>query len=72
MKLDVGKMTRKEQNYGILPSMGTLGLMGMVDAFDELVHNNLQDTAHKPENIAFPVTYACYVVNRTIGVKRVC
>lgn len=52
MKLDVGKMTRKEQNYGILPSMGTLGLMGMVDAFDELVHNNLQDTAHQTENIA--------------------
>lgn len=52
MKLDVGKMTRREQNYGILPSMGTLGLLGMVDAFDELVHNNLQDTKHHPANIA--------------------
>jgi aldehyde:ferredoxin oxidoreductase len=52
MKLDVGKMTRKEQNYGILPSMGTLGLLGMVDAFDELIHNNLKDTSHEPENIA--------------------
>ena len=38
MKLDAGKMTRREQNYGILSSMGTLGLLGMVDAFDELVH----------------------------------
>ena len=52
MKLDVGKMTRQEQNYGILPSLGTLGLLGMVDAFDELVHNNLQDTKHKHDNIA--------------------
>jgi aldehyde:ferredoxin oxidoreductase len=52
MKLDVGKMTRREQNYGILPSMGTLGLLGMVDAFDELVHNNMQDTKHDSGDIA--------------------
>lgn len=51
MKMDVGKMTRREQNYGILPSMGTLGLLGMVAAFDELMHNNMRDTKHSPENI---------------------
>ena len=51
MKLDVGKLTRQERNYGILPSMGTLGLLGMVDAFDELIHNNMQDTKHNLENI---------------------
>jgi len=52
MKLDVGKMTRRERNYGILPSMGTLGLLGMVDAFDELVHNNMQDTKHDSGDVA--------------------
>ena len=51
MKLDVGKLTRQERNYGILPSMGTLGLLGMVDAFDELIHNNMQDTKHSLEDI---------------------
>jgi aldehyde:ferredoxin oxidoreductase len=51
LKLDVGKMTRQEKHYGILPSMGTLGLLGMVDAFDELMHNNMQDTKHSPEDI---------------------
>lgn len=52
MKLDVGKMTRREQNYGILSSMGTLGLLGMVDAFDELIHNNMQNTKHDSGDIA--------------------
>jgi aldehyde:ferredoxin oxidoreductase len=52
LKLDVGKLTRREEDYGILSSMGTLGLLGMVDAFDQLVHNNMQDTHHRPEDIA--------------------
>lgn len=51
MKMDVGKMTRKERHYGIMPSMGTLGLLGMVDAFDELIHNNMKDTKHNLEDI---------------------
>ena len=51
MKMDVGKMTRREENYGILPSMGTLGILGMVAAFDELIHNNMRDTKHSPEEI---------------------
>ncbi len=51
MKLDLGKMTRKEKSYGILPSMGTLGLLGMVNNFDQLIHNNMRDTSHNEENI---------------------
>jgi aldehyde:ferredoxin oxidoreductase len=52
MKLDVGKITRREKNFGILSSMGTLGLLGMVDAFDELIHNNMRDTKHASGDIA--------------------
>jgi len=52
LKLDMGKMTRKEQAYGILSSMGTLGLLGMVCNYDELVHNNMRDTLHRGEDIA--------------------
>lgn len=51
MKLDLGKMTRKEKAYGILPSMGTLGLLGMVNNFDQLIHNNMLDTSHAEEDI---------------------
>jgi aldehyde:ferredoxin oxidoreductase len=51
LKLDVGKMTRKEQAYGILSSMGTLGFLGMVCNYDELVHNNMRDTHHRIEDI---------------------
>jgi aldehyde:ferredoxin oxidoreductase len=51
LKLDVGKMTRKEQAYGILSSMGTLGLLGMVCNYHELVHNNMRDTHHRAGDI---------------------
>jgi aldehyde:ferredoxin oxidoreductase len=51
LKLDVGKMTRKEQAYGILSSMGTLGILGMVHHYHELVHNNMSDTRHRDEDI---------------------
>jgi aldehyde:ferredoxin oxidoreductase len=51
LKLDVGKMTRKEQAYGILSSMGTLGFLGMVCNYNELVHNNMRDTHHRVEDI---------------------
>jgi aldehyde:ferredoxin oxidoreductase len=47
LKLDVGKMTRKEQAYGIFSSMGTLGILGMVYNYHELAHNNMHDTRHK-------------------------
>ncbi|MBN2318624.1 MAG: hypothetical protein JXR49_06090 [Acidobacteria bacterium] len=51
MKLDLGKMTRKEKAYGILSSMGTLGILGMVHNYNELVHNNMQNTRHRDEDI---------------------
>ncbi len=51
MKLDLGKMTRKEKAYGVLPSMGTLGLLGMVNNFDQLVHNNIRNTEHNIDDI---------------------
>jgi aldehyde:ferredoxin oxidoreductase len=51
LKLDVGKMTRKEQAYGIFSSMGTLGILGMVYNYNELAHNNMRDTRHRIEDI---------------------
>ena len=51
MKLDLGKLTRKEQAFGILPAMGTLGILGMVNAFHELTHNNMHDTRHRIEDV---------------------
>jgi aldehyde:ferredoxin oxidoreductase len=51
LKLEVGKMTRKEQAYGIFSSMGTLGILGMVYNYNELAHNNMQDTRHRIEDI---------------------
>jgi aldehyde:ferredoxin oxidoreductase len=51
LKLDVGKMTRKEQAYGIFSSMGTLGILGMVNNYNELAHNNMRDTRHRIEDI---------------------
>jgi aldehyde:ferredoxin oxidoreductase len=51
LKLDVGKMTRKERAYGILSSMGTLGILGMVHHYNELLHNNMRDTRHRDEDI---------------------
>ena len=51
LKLDVGKFTKKEENFGILSSMGSLGVLGMVDNFGQLVHNNMRDTDHRPADI---------------------
>lgn len=51
VKLDVGKFTRKEQHYGTLASMGSLGLAGMVNSFNQLIHNNMIDTSHRLEDV---------------------
>ncbi len=51
MKLDLGKFTKKEKMYGVLSSMGSLGLLGMVNNFDQLIHNNMRDTCHKQSDI---------------------
>jgi aldehyde:ferredoxin oxidoreductase len=52
MKLNMGKLTKKEAHFGILSSMGSLGVLGMVDNFGQLVHNNMRDTDHKPADIS--------------------
>ncbi|MCP4749988.1 MAG: hypothetical protein GY866_03785, partial [Proteobacteria bacterium] len=52
LKLDVGKFTKKEEAFGILPSMGSLGILGMVDNYNQLIHNNMRDTAHRKEDIS--------------------
>lgn len=51
VKLDVGKFTRKEKHYGSLASMGSLGLAGMVNNFNQLIHNNMIDTKHELADI---------------------
>lgn len=51
IKLDVGKFSRKEEYYGSLSSMGSLGLCGMVYHYGQLIHNNMKDTTHRKEDI---------------------
>jgi len=51
IKLDVGKFSRKEEHYGSLSSMGSLCLCGMVYNYGQLIHNNMQDTTHRKEDI---------------------
>ncbi|MBN2414894.1 hypothetical protein JXO52_03585 [bacterium] len=51
MKLDMGKFTKREDMFGILASMGSLGILGMVNAFKQLIHNNMRDTQHVPEAV---------------------
>jgi len=51
MKLDLGKFTKKENLFGILPSMGSLGILGMVNNYDQLIHNNMKDTNHRIEDV---------------------
>jgi aldehyde:ferredoxin oxidoreductase len=50
-KLRVGKLTKPPEQFGILPSMGTAGLLGMLSQYDELVHCNFRDTSHAVEQI---------------------
>jgi aldehyde:ferredoxin oxidoreductase len=50
-KLRVGKLTKPPEQFGILPSMGTAGLLGMLSQYDELIHCNFRDTSHVTEQI---------------------
>jgi aldehyde:ferredoxin oxidoreductase len=50
-KLRVGKLTKPPEQFGILSSMGTAGLLGMLSQYDELIHCNFRDTAHETERI---------------------
>ena len=51
MKMDMGKFTKREDMFGILASMGSLGILGMVNNYNQLIHNNMQDTEHNPEMV---------------------
>jgi len=51
-KLRMGKMTKSANQYGILSSMGTNGLMGMLAQYDELVHRNFSDNEHLKDDLA--------------------
>lgn len=51
MKLDMGKFTKKEKMFGILASMGSLGILGMVNNYNQLIHNNMKDTNHNIKDI---------------------
>jgi len=50
-KLRLGKLTKPPEQFGILPSMGTAGLLGMLAQYDELVHCNFRDTCHDRERV---------------------
>jgi len=50
-KLRVGKLTKPPEQFGILSSMGTAGLLGMLSQYDELIHCNFRDTSHVAEQI---------------------
>jgi aldehyde:ferredoxin oxidoreductase len=51
LKLDLGKFTKSEDMFGVLASMGSLGILGMVNNYQQLIHNNMKDTNHNLENI---------------------
>ena len=51
LKLDMGKFTKKENMFGVLASMGSLGILGMVNNYNQLIHNNMKDTIHSIEDI---------------------
>lgn len=52
MKMDMGKFTKREDMFGILASLGSLGILGMVNTYNQLIHNNMKDTFHKPEEVS--------------------
>ena len=51
LKLDLGKFTKRENAFGILSSMGSLGIMGMVHSYGQLIRHNMKDTYHKLEDV---------------------
>jgi len=51
VKLRLGKLTKPPEQFGILSSMGTAGLLGMLSQYDELIHCNFRDTSHVTEQI---------------------
>jgi len=50
-KLRLGKLTKPPEQFGILSSMGTAGLLGMLAQYDELIHRNFRDSCHDRERV---------------------
>ena len=61
-KLRVGKITKTKKQYGILSSMGTNGLMGMLDQYDEL------DNRHDPADLA-KIQGEAFLHHKSVKVK---
>jgi aldehyde:ferredoxin oxidoreductase len=70
IKLEVGKFSRKEEHYGSLSSMGSLCLCGMVNNYGQLVHKNMQDTSHKPEDIQHITGEPCVAMRSTPNLEK--
>ena len=51
-KLRVGKITKAKSQFGILSSMGSNGLMGMLAQYDELLHKNFLDNRHNDSDLS--------------------
>ncbi len=51
LKIDLGKFTKREDAFGILSSMGSLGIMGMINSYKQLIRNNMKDTSHNIDDV---------------------
>jgi len=67
-KLRVGKITKAKSQYGILSSMGTNGLMGMLAQYDELLHKNFLDNRHDDSDLA-KIQGEAFLHHETVKVK---
>jgi aldehyde:ferredoxin oxidoreductase len=67
-KLRVGKITKAKSQFGILSSMGTNGLMGMLAQYDELLHKNFLDNRHDDSDLA-KIQGEAFLHHETVKVK---
>jgi len=51
VKLRLGKLTKPPEQFGILSSMGTNGLLGMLAQYHELIHRNFRDNCHDRDRV---------------------
>ncbi len=51
LKIDLGKFTKRENAFGILSSMGSLGIMGMINSYKQLIRNNMKSTSHNINDV---------------------
>ena len=68
-KLNMGKLTKQPEQFGILSSMGTNGLMGMLAQFNELVHCNFRDNCYDAAKLS-QITGEAFLDHPTVKVSR--